>query len=55
MPRLELVDQIRGWFSGAVAELAILQGAEQVPSLDWYGVERATLERGLLSRKRFVK
>ena len=29
-----LVHQVRGWYSGAVAELAILEGASEGPYLD---------------------
>jgi hypothetical protein len=28
------VHQVRGWYSGAVAELAILEGASEGPYLD---------------------
>jgi hypothetical protein len=29
--KFQLVHQVRGWFSGAVAELAILEGASEGP------------------------
>ena len=33
---LMLVHQVRGWFSGAVAELAILEGASEAPVCESY-------------------